>query len=161
MIQKLKPTDFTVVHGCVVPKKLAPVLRKILAESGSSLNSCFRGEEARALLHSLGKHTQSELYLGFLRHLPGYYPANPPGYSTHELRNDGVAYSQWKRGAVIPWWAVGIDVNDADVKRFIATAKKHGWIVSQTYPGSRAEYHHINFRKPPMLLRLKAKLTHG
>lgn len=149
--------DFVLVQGCPVPRKLAPVLRLILAESHSHLNSCYRGDDAKALLHSVGKHTQRELYDGFTHHRPGYYPANPPGFSTHELRNDGAAYSQWRRGGRIPWWACGIDVNDADVHHFITTAARHGWKVAQTYPHSSGEYHHVNFRKPPLRLRLKAR----
>jgi hypothetical protein len=132
-------------------------LTLVLRESRSHLNSCYRGDDAKALLHSVGKHTQRELYDGFIHHKPGYYPANPPGYSTHELHNDGAAYSQWPRGGRIPWWACGIDVNDADVHRFIAAAARHGWKVTQTYPHSSGEYHHVNFRRPPLMLRLRAK----
>lgn len=147
---------YVVVQNCPVPRQLAPFLKQLLKETNSTLNSCYRGEEAKALLHKLGKHTQKELYDGYKAGLPGYYPANPPGYSTHELRNDGTAYSQWPRGAKIPWWACGIDVNDSDVLKMVAAAKRHGWQVSQTYPGSSSEYHHLNFRKPPLSARLTA-----
>lgn len=149
---------FVIVQGCPVPKKLAPFLRKVLAESGAQLQSCYRGDDARALLHKCGKHSQKELYSGWCRRLPGYNPANPPGFSTHELRNDGAAYPRVKRGGKLPWWAVGIDIDDAHVLRFIAVAKKHGWVVSRTYPSSRAEFHHVNFRKPPLPNRLRALL---
>lgn len=149
---------YVVVGGCPCPRQLAPVLLQIQRETGCHYNSIYRGDDALELLHSLGKRSQRELYHGFVNHLPGYYPANPPGFGTHELRNDGTAYSQWRRGARIPWWACGIDVNDSDVKAFIRAAAKHRWTVAQTYPGSRPEYHHINFRKPPLLKRAKARI---
>ncbi len=153
-----KATKYVMIQCCPVPRLMAPFLRKVLAESRSTLNSCYRGDDARTLLHACHKKSQTELYHGFVNHLPGYYPANPPGFSTHELHNDGAAYSQWPRGGRIPWWAVGIDVNDADVHRFIATAKRHGWTVAQTYPHSSGEFHHVNFRKPPLWHRAKARV---
>lgn len=137
---------------------MAPFLRQLLAESGASLQSCYRGADAEALLKQCGKHSQTSLYDGWCRRLPGFNPANPPGFSTHELRNDGAAYSQWKRGAKIPWWAVGIDIDDAHVQAFIKAAAKHGWQVARTYPNSTAEYHHVNFRKPPLVHRIKAQV---
>lgn len=146
------------VQACPVPAKLAPFLRKLLAESGAHLQSCYRGADAQALLHRYGKHSQTELYNGWRQHLPGFNPANPPGFSTHELRNDGTAYSQWPRGARIPWWACGIDIDDAHVQAFIRAAARHGWKVARTYPSTLSEYHHVNFRKPPLRHRLKAAL---
>ena len=77
-----------------------------------------------------------------------------PGESTHELRNDGKAYSGHARDK-LKWWQCGIDVNDSDVQRFIAAAKKRGWVVSQTYPLSKTEFHHVNFRKPPVRERVR------
>jgi len=160
---------YVAVQGCPVPTKLAPFLRQILAESGAHLQSCYRGVDAEALLHKLGKSSQRELYVGYLKRLPGYNPANPPGRSTHELRNDGVAYTrrtpggthpgQWAAGDKLPWWACGIDIDDAHVTAFIKAARKHGWTVARTYPTSRAEYHHVNFRKPPLWHRVKAHVS--
>lgn len=149
---------YVLVQGSPVPAKLAPFLRTILRESGARLQSVYRGHDAEALLHRVGKHSQTELYQCWLRRTPGCNPANPPGFSTHELRNDGAAYSQWKRGARIPWWAVGIDVDDAHVHAFIRAAARHGWKVAQTYPGSRSEYHHVNFRRPPLRHLVRAAI---
>jgi GH24 family phage-related lysozyme (muramidase) len=153
-----KPPAYVVVQGCPVPRLLALALTTILKESGAHLQSCYRGADAEPLLHQLGKHSQAELYQAWLHGVPGYAPANAPGRSTHELRNDGKAYSQWKAGAAIPWWACGIDIDDAHVVSFINVAAKHGWKVSRTYPSSRAEYHHVNFRKPPLMKRLAARV---
>src|SRR4051812_22199073 len=103
-------TKYELVECCPVPTKLVPVLETILRESGASLQSCYRAADAEALLHRCGKHSQAELYNGRLRRLPGYNPANPPGRSTHELRNDGVAYAGWA-GRRLHYWQVGLDVD--------------------------------------------------
>jgi peptidoglycan hydrolase-like protein with peptidoglycan-binding domain len=140
---------YVLVDCCPVPAKLAPVLKACLADSGATLQSCYRANDARALLHRCGKHSQTELYNGWLRRLPGYNPANPPSRSTHELRSDGVAY----RGPVgrrLLWWQCGIDIDDHHVQAFIKAAAKRGFRVTVTYPSSRSEYHHVNFRKAPI-----------
>lgn len=146
---------YTVVQGCVVPAQLAPFLSDVLHDAAATLNSCYRGADAESLLHRLGKKSQTELYDDWTHRRPGANPANPPGFSTHELRNDGAAYPQWPRGHALPWWACGIDVNDADVEHVLRVAARRGWQLAQTYPNSRAEFHHINFRKPPLLERVK------
>jgi hypothetical protein len=147
------------VQGCPVPRLLAPMLRTVLRESRSTMHSCYRGDDAAELLHKHGKHSQAELYDAWLHRRAGFNPANPPGFSTHELRNDGAAYTRWPRGGRIPWWACGIDIADSDVDRFIAAAAKHGWKVARTYPASRSEYHHVNFRRPPIHRRLQARVA--
>jgi hypothetical protein len=146
--------SYAVVQGCPVPRRLARPLRQILAASGAHLQSCYRGADAEPLLHRLGKSSQAELYEGFRLGRPGFNPANPPGFSTHELRNDGAAYPGKPRGARLKWWQCGIDVDDGHVQAFIREAGKRGYTVARTYPSSRAEYHHLNFRKPPLLRRL-------
>jgi len=148
---------YVIVHGVVAPRQLVPFLNILVHEAHATPNSVYRGDDARLLLAKVGKHSQKWLYDH--QGTPAQpYPANPPGYSTHELRNDGVAYPKLRRGATIPWWACGIDVNDSDVHRVIAVAAKHGWKVSQTYPNSKGEYHHLNFRRPPLLKRLAARV---
>jgi hypothetical protein len=147
---------YVVVQGCPVPRQLAPFLTAVLGESGAHLESCYRGADAEALLRKLGKHSQAWLYEHQGRpEQPN--PANPPGRSTHELRNDGAAYAQWKAGARIPWWACGIDIDDAHVPQLLRAAARRGWQVSRTYPSSIREYHHVNFRKPPAWRRIKAR----
>jgi len=146
---------YVVVQGCPCPARLAPFLRTVLTESGATLQSCYRGADAEALLHKLGKHSQRELYLMWLHRAPGANPANPPGRSTHELRSDGVAYPHVAPGGKLLWWQCGIDVDDAHVPAFTRVAEKHGWEVWRPY-GTRSEYHHINFRKPPLKHRLRS-----
>lgn len=148
---------YVLVQDCPVPKPLAPILRKLLAESGARLQSCYRGVDAESLLHRCGKRSQRELYSGWCRRLPGFNPANPPGFSTHELRSDGVAYKV-RRGKRLAWWQCGIDIDDAHVQAFIRVAAKHKWQVWRPYP-TGSEYHHVNFRKPPVLQRAKARVA--
>jgi hypothetical protein len=140
--------SYELVECCPVPTKLVPVLKQILAESGATLQSCYRAADSEKLLHRCGKHSQAELYAMFLRGQGN--PANPPGRSTHELRSDGVAYAG-PAGRKLPYWCVGIDIDDSHVQAFIRTAAKHGYTATVTYPGSRSEYHHVNFRKQPKL----------
>ena len=142
---------FCVIDGCPCPRPLYPVLRKLKAETGCTFNSIYRGEGARALLHRHGKHTQAELYQLFLAGQGA--PANPPGASTHELFSDAAAYPGVPRGERLRWWQCGLDVNDADVPKVIAAARRHGWHVFRPY-SSASEAHHVNFRRRPRRWRL-------
>lgn len=151
---------FEAIDGSPVPAKLAPEIRRIKDLSGQHLNSCYRGSNSSAvrILKSFGKMTQAQLYNGWLRHLPGYNPANPPGLSTHELFNDGAAYAV-PRGAPLRYWQVGMDWGP-DSQQVIKAAAQVGFTATRTYPTSSREYHHLNFRKEPKLRTFKA-LKHG
>lgn len=146
---------FVVVQGSPVPAQLAPVLERILRDSGAQLQSAYRGPDAAALLHRLGKHTQQELFDCWRHREPGCNPANSPGHSTHELRSDGVAY-RGPLGRTLAWWQVGVDVDNAHVEALTHAAAKHGWIVHRPYPVG-SEYHHLNFVRPPLAKRVKAR----
>lgn len=61
------------------------------------------------MLKRFGKHDQSYLYWGWLRRLPGFNPANAPGFSPHECRSDGVFPPGYRRGSKIPPMLVGQD----------------------------------------------------
>lgn len=148
-------SKYVIVQDCPVPAKLAPILRVLLAESGARLQSCYRGRDAEALLHAHGKSSQYELFAGWQDRRPGFNPANPPGRSTHELRSDGVAYPKVAVGGKLAWWQCGIDVDDAHATAFIKAADRHGWFAWRPYP-SGSESHHLNFRKPPVLARIRA-----
>lgn len=145
----MSASDYVLIQCCPVPKKLAPVMQQILDDSGANLQSCYRADDAAPLLAKCGKHSQTWLYEHQGRpEQPN--PANPPGRSTHELRSDGVAYAG-PPGRKLLYWQVGIDVDDAHVQAFIRSAAKFGYTVTVTYPGSRSEYHHLNFRKMPVI----------
>lgn len=139
---------FVVIDNCPVPRRLARRVRALKRTvPGAQLNSCYRGSGATRLLHRLGKHTQAELYHGWINRQPGFYPANPPGFSSHELRSDGTPF-YGPRGRRLPFWKVGMDWNDADVPRLIEAAKRRGWVLQRPY-SSGSEYHHISFARRP------------
>jgi hypothetical protein len=141
------------VQGCPVPAKLARIIRPALAASGATLESCYRGSDRQgaAILHAHGKHTQAQLYAAWLRHVPGFNPANRPGTSTHELRSDGVAYPG-PVGRKLAWWQCGIDIDDAHVDKFIRELTKRGVHAHRPYSAG-SEHHHINLiHKPPVRL---------
>jgi hypothetical protein len=134
--------SFLVIQGCPCNPNIAPYFSLLAKWSNATVNSIYRGQDAAAILHAHGKHTQKELYETLP---PG--TANPPGRSTHELRSDGVAYPG-PIGRVLEWWQQGIDVNDGDVENMITHAKRHGWDLFQPYK-SGVEFHHLNFRRRP------------
>jgi hypothetical protein len=138
-----------VVDNCPCPERLARKIKVLKRDvPGAVLQSCYRGEDAAHLLHQHGKHTQGELYDGWIHHRPGFNPANPPGFSSHEARSDGNPFYGKPRGAALPWWMVGMDWDDAHIDALIHAARHHGWDLERPYP-SGSEHHHLNFRKEP------------
>ncbi len=136
---------YVVIDRCPVPAKLAEEIHEIKRLSGASLNSCYRGADAEGMLARLGKKSQRQLYAMFLAGRGN--PANPPGRSTHELRNDGVAYRYLPAGVPLRYWMVGMDWNDPPAA--MAAARKRGWTATTTYPGVAREAQHINLRHEP------------
>ena len=151
--------SFLVVQGNPCNPTLAPYIALLAKWSGGAeVNSIYRGQDAAAILHAHGKHTQAEIHQMF--------PAisNPPGRSTHELRSDGVAYPG-PIGRHLEWWQQGFDVNDSEVAAFKLHASRHGWELFQPYSRG-VEFHHLNFRSRPVprgfdrvqVIRLRATL---
>jgi hypothetical protein len=152
--------DFRVIQGCPVGKDIAPYIAISVGDARATVNSIFRGHDAVHILNKHGKHSQDQLFAAWIAYRDhGVYlfgfspsnppnPANPPGYSTHEEKSDGEAYAV-TRGAWLARWQVGFDVNDGDVLPVIRAAAKYGWRVFQPYPGSRSEFHHLNFKVAP------------
>jgi hypothetical protein len=136
-------SNFRVIQGCPCNAMIAPYFALLVKDTGATVNSIYRGEDAAAILHRHGKHTQAELY----RTLPAG-TANPPGRSTHELKSDGVAYPRVPLGHGLEDWQEGIDVNDGDVGRMKARAAHYGWELKQPYK-SGVEFHHLNFARRP------------
>jgi len=145
---------FEVIDNCPVPVGLAPAIREIKRRTGATLNSCDRSSEAEPFLRRCkpAKMSQRELYEGFRLGRPGFNPANPPGQSTHERRNDGVAYPGPAK-LPLAYWCVGMDWENAD--GVIEAAAALGFTATRTYPLSAREQHHLNFRKEPRLQLLK------
>jgi hypothetical protein len=140
--------QLAVLDRCAVPRRLKPVLWVIKRRSGCTFESLYRGQDAAKLLARFGKHTQAYLYEH--QNEPGFNPANPPGFSTHELFNDGMVYPRLRRGAKLEYWQLGIDVDDQDVEDAIAAAAHYGWHLRRPY-SSGSEQHHLNFTKKPVL----------
>jgi hypothetical protein len=138
--------EFVVIDSCPVPAELADEIKRIKEISGAHLNSCDRSPEAEPILRQFGKHSQKELFAAFVNHQPGANPANPPGKSTHERRNDGVAYPG-PAGAELEYWQVGMDWDNPPAA--VAAARQLGWIATVTYPHNTHEAQHVNFRKEP------------
>jgi hypothetical protein len=138
--------EFVIVDNCPVPAQLADEIKKIKELSGAHLNSCDRSPEAETLLRECGKRSQRELYDAFVHHEPHANPANRPGQSTHERRNDGVAYPGGV-GEQLEYWQVGMDWDNPPAAA--AAARRLGWIATVTYPHSVHESQHLNFRKEP------------
>jgi hypothetical protein len=130
------------VDGCPCPASIAPYIQRVLRKAGQSANSVYRGEDARGLLHAHGKSTQAEIH----RKYPGI--SNPPGFSSHELRGDGVYGVRGKR---LPEWSIGVDSGSnstADRDAITRAARSLGWEV--WHPYSRGvEAHHWSFRRRP------------
>lgn len=130
-------------------------LAAISRRADAPINSCAREKAAEPLLATIGHMSQPQLYACSLNCKASCHgncnPANPPGRSTHERRNDGVAYPRWKIGAWLRYWMRGVDVQRDRVAAFCAEARKAGWTVTATYPGSAAESQHVNFRKKPRI----------
>jgi lysozyme len=149
---------FEVIDRCPVPAVIAAQVRLLQADVAKAtgrhptLQSAYRGDLAAGILKRLGKSTQAMLYWGFVHHLRGFNPANPPGFSTHELHSDAVAY-KGPRGRLILAWGCGLDFDDWAIPHLIAAARKRGWDLFQPYH-TGSEFHHLNFRKRP---RIEAK----
>ena len=141
-----KKIEFDVIDRCPVPRELADEIRFLKQKTGATLNSCDRSSEAEPLLRANGKSSQRELFE--LAQAGKGNPANPPGFSTHERRNDGTAYPG-RRGTRLENWQVGMDWSPPDP--VVREAAKRGWIVTVTYPNNAQEAHHLNFRKAPEL----------
>lgn len=140
-------TDFRVIQGCPCNALIAPYYGILVKETVATVESIYRGEDARDILHRHGKHTQAEVIRLHAEGVPGYGPANPVNRSTHCLFSDGMAY-RVPPGERLALWQEGIDVRDGDVRSMIARAAHYGWHLRQPY-NSGSEYHHLNFAERP------------
>lgn len=142
---------YTGAHGArfVANTSIGPVVAHTSRVSGCGVTRMYAGQDAAALIHSVGLHTQQEVINMHAAGIPGYGPANPVSRSTHCERNDGVAYPRLPAGAPLPKWGCGADLEIAKIGDFIATAAREHNIVTRTYPGAPGEAQHVNFRRAP------------
>lgn len=143
-------TDLRTIQGSPCNATLAPYIALLVKDTHATVNSIYRGQDAAAILHRHGKHTQAEIH----QEKPAI--SNPAGVSTHELKSDGVAY-MIPRGGNLQWWQEGFDVNDGDVDAMKRRAQHYGWVLFQPYKRG-IEFHHLNFAHQPTckgLLRVR------
>jgi peptidoglycan hydrolase-like protein with peptidoglycan-binding domain len=141
-------SNYIVIDRCPVPERLAPCIQLVKNKSGQTLVSCYRGDDARELLRRNGKMSQQQLWDGWEARKPGFNPANRPGKSTHELRNDGVAY-RGRAGRKLFWWQCGMDWTNS--RGVVQAFKAAGFQAAITYPTNPREQHHVNLRKEPKI----------
>jgi len=104
------------------------------------------GDRRQGVAERFGHQSQAALYDCYRRGVPGCNPANPPGYSSHELHSDGnPVYGP--RGARIPWFKLGLDVNPNEA--LVAFLSSHGYRVVHPYGSESNERHHISFTHDP------------
>ena len=140
---------YLIVDGCPAPYDVAPYIYLVLRRAGQTASSIYRGDDAAALLHRHGKHTQREIHTA---------PAtaaisNPPGHSSHELFTDDGQHR-------LPRWKVGIDSGGngrADKLRINNAAKHYGWKTEHPYKRG-VEGHHWNFAEQPRAKGLRMRL---
>lgn len=154
---------FRIIDGCPCPASIAPYVYMVLREAGQTASSIYRGDDAAALLHRYGKHTQREIH----QLLPAI--SNPAGFSQHELRSDGAGNPGVPRGGRLEEWQVGVDSGGDDSRsqqRIENAARKLGWVVRHPY-NRGVEGHHWCFSRQPKphsvkqrakIIRLRATL---
>lgn len=162
-------TDFRVIQGCPVNSLIAPYIAIVCNDAKVPVLSIYRGDDARAILHKHGHHSQYELYHATPAQRAAWHilgTPNAPGHSTHELRSDGRAFPHVPDGRPLENWQQGFDVEDgAAADRVIAAGRRYGWVLFRPYVGG-AEAHHLCFRQRPKwtprtlarILRLRATL---
>lgn len=104
----------------------------------------WRGKGMRAGLHD-------QQYLYDHQHEPGFFPANPPGRTSHAGFSDGTAVFKAPPGGRIQKFMWGIDaVNQpgGDAAELVAWLNAHGYKAVRPYPTS-SERHHFTFTKSP------------
>lgn len=97
-----------------------------------------------------GKLSQDTLYRRWVARWPGYFPANRPGFSSHELRSDG-NWFYGIRGSRIPRYKLGIDAANragGDSAQLVHWLNSHGYRAVRPY-ASGSERHHFSFSKSP------------
>jgi lysozyme len=107
-------------------------------------------DRRKGVAEKFGKQSQAALWEGWNARKPGFFPANPPGFSSHELRSDGHAF-YGPRGKAIPNYKLGIDAVHrlgGDAHLVVSWLNRHGYEAKRPYAAS-SERHHFSFAKSP------------
>lgn len=115
------------------------------------LNSSDR---RKGVAERYGHQSQAALYAGWAARRPGFNPANPPGRSSHELRSDGNPIFGKPVGAVLSWYELGVDADEAEQLRQVL--REMGVDARRPYQ-TVSEAHHLNVLTDPtaVLVRLE------
>lgn len=135
---------FRVINGCPAPDDMAPYYWLVLRRAHQQASSIYRGDDAKAILHRHGKHTQREIHAS----MPAI--SNPAGQSQHELRSDGNA-DDGPVGRHLPTHRCGVDSggnSEHDKEQIRKAAAHYGWKVEHPYSRG-VEGHHWCFKERP------------
>lgn len=108
-------------------------------------------DRRKGVAERFGKLSQFALFEGFRLGKPGFFPANPSGFSSHELRSDGNVF-YGPRGSAIPKYMLGIDAVDkpgGDALAVVKWLNRHGYEATRPYGNKASERHHFSFVKSP------------
>lgn len=150
-----KPARSTVnFHGVPMPRAVAWALYDYETHGGHLIvNSADRRDSViRRFNHKYHTDLKSQkaLWEGWKARLPGFFPANPPGFSSHERRSDGIPF-YGARGKLVPWYKLGIDAVQrpgGDASSVVSWLNAHGYSAARPYT-TTSERHHFSFRESP------------
>ena len=115
------------------------------------VNSADRRDDVvRRFNNRYGTDIHSQKFLFDHQHEDGFFPANPPGFSSHELRSDGHPF-YGPRGKPIRRHMLGIDATQrpgGDARDLVTWLNRHGYRAKRPYIAS-SERHHFSFIDPP------------
>jgi hypothetical protein len=148
-----KPKGF---DGCPV----SPIVHAVLSDCREHLDFKFQiisADRRDGVAQKFGHSSQLQLW-NLFQHGKGL-PANPPLTSTHEYKNGGTSkygtgtpayHTEFKVGATLPPWALGLDFASNDqATEFIGHAKDLGYHFFQPY-NSGSELHHLCIAVNPL-----------
>lgn len=147
------------VDGTPVSKGIALVLE--VCRSRGWVGYVTSGDRREGVAEKFGKSSQAALYRCWQAVVAGRpcpcascNPANPPGRSTHELRDDGIYGGPV--GRELEWWQLGIDATNAGGLRTVAQGA--GFDLRRPYADAREEHHSNLFRNPKAALEKAGKI---
>lgn len=102
-------------------------------------------DRRQGVAERFGHQSQASLYSAFQRGTGN--PANPPGYSSHELRSDGSACYRTQRGGKLPAYMLGVDATDTgqgdSCAHLVSVLNSMGIKAIRPYPDSREAHHFV------------------
>jgi hypothetical protein len=139
-------------HGVPMYRCLAWALHDYELHGGHLIvNSADRRDSVvRKFNRKYHTNIHSQKFLFEHQNDPGFFPANPPGFSSHEVRSDGIGF-YGPRGHAIPRYKLGIDAVQrpgGDAHSVVSWLNRHGYAARRPYV-TASERHHLSFAKSP------------